>query len=171
MPYLEGDDLHPKSNVDKMSAGTPLTDADREPWLEIVRTTAEHICTEQDADPDYKHRRGVVVTCSSLKKYYREILRGTLKPRKVPEHMDPPHPHILPTYFVFIKGDRELLMERMNQRVGHFMKAKMLDSQLETLESPDETGEEGIVVVKMEESTEEQVKAAREGLARLAGDL
>lgn len=169
MPAVDADDLHPKANVDKMSAGIPLTDADRAPWLELVRKTAEHICAEQDADPHFQGRKGVVVACSSLKKSYRDILRGTEKPRAVPEHLDPPHPNVLPTYVVFIKGDRETLVQRMNSRHGHFMKTQMLDSQLETLQSPE--GEDGVVVVRLEDTTEAQVATAREELTRLAGSL
>jgi len=159
IPYLDADSLHPKANIDKMSAGLPLTDADRAPWLGIVRTTAEHMCTEQDIDENFTGRRGVVIACSALKQHYRDVLRGKVKP-DVPEYLEPPHPHILPTYVVFIKGDRETLLERMTSRKGHFMKAQMLDSQLETLESPE--GEDGVVVVALEDSTEEQVKKATE---------
>jgi gluconokinase len=68
----------------------------------------------------------------------------------------------LPTYFVFIEGSREVLMDRMLKRSGHFMKATMLDSQLNTLENP--AGEEGVVVVSVEDSTATQVDRAVEAL-------
>ncbi|KAG6916024.1 hypothetical protein DXG01_008793 [Tephrocybe rancida] len=154
VPYVEGDDLHPASNVAKMSAGTPLTDADREPWLALIRSTAESIL---DHDGDTASSPGVVITCSSLKHYYREILRG----RRTVEGSTQPRISAK-TYFVFIEGSRDVLMERMEKRPGHFMKASMLDSQLKTLESP--VGEEGVVVVSVEDSTEEQV---RQAVARL----
>ncbi|KAI0798447.1 P-loop containing nucleoside triphosphate hydrolase protein [Irpex lacteus] len=187
LPYIEGDDLHPASNVDKMSRGIPLTDADREPWLELIRTTAENIVAEQEgkalgeaaAESDggeggeggerrEKRRYGVMATSSALKKYYRDILRGTYKgfPR-VPSHAIAPSK--FPTYFIYIKAEESLLRERMAKREGHFMKTNMLDSQLKTLESPE--GEEGVVVVPLDASTEEQVRVAVEGLERLVGKL
>ncbi|KIJ57317.1 hypothetical protein M422DRAFT_219231 [Sphaerobolus stellatus SS14] len=160
IPMLDADDLHPKANIDKMSRGEPLTDRDREPWLELVRKTAEDVCAEQQASEQSKKLAGVVVACSSLKKYYRDILRGTYKPKAVPSHLDPPQPHILPTYIVYINGRREELESRMKARKGHFMKSSMLDSQLRTLESPE--GEDGVVTVRLEDPTEVQVREARE---------
>ena len=169
--------MHPAANIAKMSAGTPLTDADREPWLELIRTTAEHLAAEQQArstaaastvdseDPSASPRRpGVIATCSALRGYYRDILRGTRAPPglQLPEHLEPPAPHRLPTYFVYIKGDKELLMDRISKREGHFMKPQMLESQLQTLESPE--GEDGVVVVPLDATTEEQVDIAIRGL-------
>ena len=167
MPYVEGDELHPKANIDKMSAGIPLTDADREPWLQLIRTTAEHMAAEQQADPSFTRRPGALVTCSALRRYYRDILRGTRAPPglQLPEHLEPPAPHRLPTYFVYIKGSREVLMERISKREGHYMKPGMLDSQLQTLESPE--GEDGVVVVPLEASTEEQADIAIQELSKL----
>ena len=113
---------------------------------------------------------GVVIACSALKKYYRDILRGKAKPRSTADNsteltkestLSSALPE-LPTYFVFITGTSDLLRKRMEVRPGHFMKVSMLDSQLTTLESPE--GEEGVVVVSMEDKTEEQVKQAVEGL-------
>ncbi|PPQ92968.1 hypothetical protein CVT25_000170 [Psilocybe cyanescens] len=213
MPYVEGDDLHPRANVAKMAAGIPLDDADREPWLELVRATAEGKVVELQAEVEGKEgegegkaRRkcyGVVISCSALKAYYRDILRGKLKPASstaplplphpaagpaasagagsresteaqaphpntIPAHLAPAHPAHLPTYFVFISGARAVLLDRMEKRPGHFMKATMLDSQLRTLEDP--TGEEGVVVVSLDVSTEEQVRCALEGLGQVAGE-
>ncbi|KAG6861925.1 hypothetical protein C0995_009875 [Termitomyces sp. Mi166 len=157
-PYIEGDDLHPGSNVAKMSAGTPLTDADREPWLTLIRRTAESITLDHGTP-----KPGVVISSSALKRYYREILRG----RRIEEGPLASTRTPLTTYFVFIDGDRNVLRERMEKRPGHFMKASMLDSQLKTLESP--VGEENVVVVSLQDSTEEQVKKAVEGLNELVG--
>ncbi|KAF8187495.1 P-loop containing nucleoside triphosphate hydrolase protein [Pholiota molesta] len=183
MPYVEGDDLHPQANVAKMAAGTPLGDADREPWLARIRATAVQKIAEAEAGaqagegegasrvPPRCH--GVVATCSALKRYYRDILRGVRAPAPQEAgalpgdaHLEPARPAALPTYFVFIHGSRELLMERMTKRAGHFMKASMLDSQLNTLESP--VGEEGVVVVSIEDSTEEQVRKALDGLIKIS---
>ncbi|KAG5642760.1 hypothetical protein DXG03_002248, partial [Asterophora parasitica] len=180
-PYVEGDDLHPATNVAKMASGTPLTDADREPWLALIRTTAERIALDGDSsspsndttsrtaatgngadEQKEKKRPGVVISSSALKRYYREILRG----QKAVEGSSST-PRELPTYFLFIEGPRQVLLERMEKRAGHFMKASMLDSQLNTLESP--VGEEGVVVVAVEDSTEEQLRKAVEGLSRILG--
>lgn len=180
VPWVDADKLHPKANIEKMSAGHPLTDADRAPWLALVRTTAEHMCVEQDADDAFAgRRRGVVVACSALKRHYRDILRGDARDdgdtraeegvQAVSAHLAPPHAARLPTYFVYIKGEHDELLKRMSTRKGHFMKAEMLESQLATLESPE--GEEGTVVVDLLDSTDKQVQTARAGLIELAGDL
>lgn len=182
MPFVEGDDLHPKANIDKMARGSPLTDADREPWLELIRTTAEHMIVEQQAaiarGERAAHRRGVMVTCSALKRYYRDILRGTYTAHLAHlgndasaalERGDGVSPTRLPVYFVYIKGELPLLRDRMAHRQGHFMKPEMLDSQLAALESPE--GEEGVIVVPLGATTEQQVDIAMRELRELVGEL
>jgi len=109
--YVEGDDLHPPANVAKMSAGIPLDDADRAPWLAAV--------AQAIADLIGRGRR-VVVACSALKHAYRQVLA--------------PDPG--PVRFVYLRGRLEVLRERMETRSGHFMKEALLKSQLETLEEP-----------------------------------
>ncbi|KAF8345510.1 P-loop containing nucleoside triphosphate hydrolase protein [Amanita rubescens] len=173
-PYVEGDEIHPKSNIAKMSSGIPLTDEDREPWLALIRATAEEKTIRKKigegcGDGGLKRVVGVVVTCSALKKRYRDILRGKEKPRlPATSEPSPKSPSsLLPdlsTYFIFISGSRELLYQRLEKRPGHFMKASMLDSQLATLETPD--GEEGVVTVSMEDETEVQMKQAIDGLRK-----
>lgn len=97
-------------------------------------------------------KSGIIVACSSLKEAYRSVLRGeTLSEGELPKHLGE-----LRTYFVYMKGSREVLMDRMTKRQGHFMKAAMLDSQLNTLESPE--NEEGVVTVSIGWSTEDQVR-------------
>ena len=107
--FVEGDDLHPAENVAKMAAGHPLDDADREPWLRCVRA---HI------DDTVAAGRPGLVTCSALKRHYRDELRD---------------PHVV---FVYLHGSRELLLGRLGARHGHFMPATLLDSQLADLEPP-----------------------------------
>jgi len=165
LPLFDADDLHPKRNIEKMSRGEPLTDADREPWLELVRTTAEHVCAEQQGREPNKPMAGVVIACSALKKYYRDILRGTCKPKSVPPSLEPAPSHILPTYFVFIDGPKDLLESRMRARKNHFMKETLLDSQLRTLESPER--EENVITVNLEHTTERQMKKAKESLFQM----
>ncbi|HVH66419.1 MAG TPA: gluconokinase [Gemmatimonadales bacterium] len=111
--FLEGDDLHPAHNVQKMAQGVPLTDEDRHGWLEAVAT---RIAAAR------RRRTGLVVACSALKRAYRDILRGV-----------PPDGEVR---FVHLTGDRALIARRLAQRVGHFMPAALLDSQLATLEGP-----------------------------------
>ncbi|KAF9019239.1 carbohydrate kinase [Hymenopellis radicata] len=149
VPFIDGDDLHPAENVAKMSAGTPLNDADREPWLAIIRKTGlENLA-----------KGSVVLACSALRKCYRDILRGKSSSGESTGDTGPK------TYFVFIKGSREVLLDRMSKRQGHFMKVTMLDSQLATLESPE--GEPDVVVVPVEDSTEVQTEKAKQGLLEL----
>ncbi len=105
----EGDDLHPKANVAKMSAGIPLTDEDRWPWLDTIAGWIN----EQAAE----HASGIV-TCSALKRAYRDRLR---------------RPNVI---FVYLAGERSVLASRMAARLDHFMPAGLLDSQLDTLEEP-----------------------------------
>ncbi len=110
-PFQEGDDLHPRANVEKMRSGTPLTDADRMPWL---RKIAEEI--------DGWRARGEcsVLTCSALKRSYRDIIIGDR------------HDVVL----VYLKGSSDLIHQRMAPRHEHFMPIALLDSQFATLEEP-----------------------------------
>ena len=109
-PFLDADALHPAPNVEKMRRGIPLTDADRDPWLTHVRQRID----------DYVHAgQSAVVACSALRREYRERLR-----------VDPA------VRLVFLKGDSALLLDRLNRRVAHFLKAPLLASQLAALEEP-----------------------------------
>lgn len=136
--FIEGDSLHPAVNVEKMSRSIPLTDEDRWPWLDTIGAALAK--TLDDGE-------GVVVSCSALKKSYRDRLRsaagGTLA-------------------FVFLKGSRDLLMARMGARQGHFMPATLLDSQLAALEDP--SAEPGVVTVDIDASIEKIIAAALAGL-------
>ena len=178
LPYVEGDDLHPRSNIEKMSSGHPLTDSDREPWLKLIRTTAERMALEVQSGAkvniEGKSKRGVVISCSALKRRYRDVLRGirqqennNVKLSTTFENSQPLESQnsILKTVFVYIEGTRDVLMDRMTKRTEHFMKPSMLDKQLEALENP--VHEEGIIVVSMMDSTEDQVRVAQQGLKRV----
>jgi gluconokinase len=107
----EGDDLHPAANVAKMQAGEPLTDDDRWPWLETI---ADWIRQHTQAGTPG------VVTCSALKKRYRDVLRG--------ENV----------VFVFLQGSKDNISGRLASRHGHFMPPALLESQFEALEEPTE---------------------------------
>ena len=119
VPYADGDDFHPPANIEKMRAGTPLTDEDRWPWLDAIGTWAHR----QEAEC------GGVVSCSALKRVYRDRLRATA-------------PGIV---LVHLTGDRKLIEERMRLRQGHFMPTALLDSQFATLE-PLQADEPGVAV-------------------------
>lgn len=110
-PYADADDYHPAANVAKMRDGIALNDDDRAPWLDRLRgLLEEHI----------GKGTSIVLACSALREIYRERLQlanGELK-------------------FIFLRGDRELLAERMAARTDHYMPPTLLDSQLATLEVP-----------------------------------
>lgn len=116
--YVEGDRYHSPENVAKMSAGVPLTDDDRLGWL--VSLQAEIRAAAQCGE-------GIVVGCSALKRRYRDVLR-----EGVPGGLR----------FAHLDGTRELIAQRMNARVGHYMPLSLLDSQFAALEplQPDEAG-------------------------------
>ncbi|MGJ8526156.1 Gluconokinase [Halomonadaceae bacterium LMG 33818] len=116
-PFAEADDFHSKANIAKMSAGIPLQDEDRWPWL---RSIQEWISNES------AQGHNVVLTCSALKRSYRELLgQANAKVR-----------------FVLLDVDRDELVKRMTSREDHYMPVSLLDSQLATLErlAPDEPG-------------------------------
>lgn len=107
----EGDDLHPEANVAKMQSGQALSDEDRWPWLEIIsRWIKEHTEAGKPA----------IITCSALKKKYRDVLRG--------ENV----------VFVFLEGSRDKISDRLASRHGHFMPPSLLESQFDALEEPTE---------------------------------
>ncbi len=109
--FVEGDDLHPASNRAKMSSGQPLTDADRWPWLDAIAAKVRQLVQDGAA---------VVVSCSALKRTYRDRLR------KAGDGI----------HFIHLAGEQELLADRMAARSGHFMPPDLLASQLATLEHP-----------------------------------
>lgn len=111
LPFVEGDDLHPPRNVAKMRSGTPLTDDDRRDWL---ATLAEVLAGAA------ARGHGVVVSCSALKRRYRDQLRAGAPG----------------TRFVYLHGTPELLAERLAARRHAYMPASLLESQLQTLEAP-----------------------------------
>ena len=109
-PFYDGDDFHPPANVARMASGTPLTDADRAPWL--ARLAA--LIRDELADG-----RTGVLACSALKQQYRDQLRVDPRVR-----------------FVFLNGDFDLIWQRMSSRESHYMKVEMLHSQFAALEWP-----------------------------------
>jgi len=128
VPFADADDLHPSANVAKMSRGEALDDEDRFPWLELV---GEWLAVHED---------GAVMSCSALKRKYRDQIR-----------------HHAPTVrFLLLEGTREVIGARQASRPGHFMPASLLTSQLAALEplAPDEDG----IVLDVDQSVDQIVQ-------------
>jgi gluconokinase len=130
VPFADADDLHPTANIAKMSAGVPLDDDDRYPWLEAI---GEWLARHEDG--------GGVISCSALKRRYRDQLRR----------------HAPGLELVHLHGGREVIARRQAARPGHFMPASLLASQFATLEplAPDEHG----VVIDVDQSVDAIVEA------------
>lgn len=135
-PFADADDYHPPENVAKMRAGIALDDADRAPWLARLNALLRE--SESQGKP-------LVLACSALKRAYRERLASGLADVR----------------FVFLDGPKELLASRLAGRSGHYMNPALLDSQLATLERPDDA-----IVLSIDASPEE---IAARALAALAG--
>jgi len=136
--FAEADDFHSRANVDKMSAGIPLDDADRWPWLHDLAVWMGERAAEG---------RSTVIACSALKRAYRDVLAAG------PPSLD----------FVHLDGPAEVIRDRIAGRAGHYMPASLLDSQIATLEplQPDESG----IVLDVSLPPEELVVQAVRGLA------
>ena len=111
--FADADDYHSAANKAKMAAGQPLNDGDREPWLETLNSLMRGWATKDGSG---------VLACSALKDAYRRMLVRGIAPGAVE--------------FVLLDGSKELIAERLSQRKDHYMKPKLLDSQLATLEPP-----------------------------------
>ncbi len=125
--FVDADDLHPQSNIDKMSAGQPLTDEDRLPWLSLVGQTLAKGAPR-------------VMACSALKRIYRDQITADAGAE---------------VCFVYLHGSQELLWERVSSRADHFMPPELLQSQLATLEMP--TSDETSVTVGIDQSPTDMV--------------
>lgn len=128
--YYEGDDFHPRANVEKMRAGVPLTDDDRRPWLEALRGLVRDCLGRGES---------AVLACSALKQSYRERL--LIDERVI---------------LIYLKGDYEIIQQRLSQRRGHYMNPDLLRSQFDALEEP-----EADAHVEVSSSPAELVKSIR----------
>ncbi|MCI1218087.1 gluconokinase [Bifidobacterium crudilactis] len=137
----EGDDFHPKANIEKMSHGIPLTDEDRRPWLEVIN---RWMLGRQSLG------ESTVVSSSALKRAYRDILRKDV-----------------PVFFVHLVGSQELIQDRLTRRKGHFMPPALLPSQFAILEplQSDEPGIEVSVAGTQQEMIDRAIRAVREHAA------
>ncbi|MGG5809993.1 gluconokinase [Falsiroseomonas sp. CW058] len=121
LSFRDADDFHPPANIAKMSAGQPLTDDDRRPWLDAI---GAHLAAHRG--------RGCVVTCSALKRAYRDRLRAAAPGAR----------------FLFLHGDAALVAARQAAREGHFMPPSLVASQFATLEPP--APEEGAIMLDVD---------------------
>ncbi|MDT3766693.1 gluconokinase [Gleimia hominis] len=128
----EGDEFHPQANIDKMSAGVPLNDEDRWPWLRSINTWMKDKAEAGES---------TVVSSSALKRAYRDVLRDDV-----------------PVFFIHLEGTEEVLAQRMKERPHHFMPASLLRSQFETLQPLE--ADEGGVVVNVDGSKESEIQQA-----------
>ncbi|XP_039887622.1 probable gluconokinase isoform X1 [Simochromis diagramma] len=140
-PLYEGDDFHPRENIEKMSRGEALTDQDRLPWLLKLH---EVIQRERSSGSD------ALLVCSALKHQYRRILlhgsKALTSPSETDQEIFPPaSPDV---FFLFLRGDYEFIYQRMVARRGHYMKADMLRSQFDTLEAPSD--EENVLTLDIQ---------------------
>jgi len=134
--FTDGDAFHSAANKQKMHDGVPLTDDDRWPWLRTIRAAIEE---------KQRAHETAVFTCSSLKRAYRDILRGTDSD----------------VCFVYLKGTFEVLKERIGSRTGHFFDPSLLQSQLDTLEAP---GADEAIIVSIDHPPEQIVDEVIEQL-------
>jgi carbohydrate kinase (thermoresistant glucokinase family) len=130
--FVEGDSLHPPQNVEKMKHGVPLADADRIPWLKAIASRI---------DAARKTRERIVVTCSALKRAYRDMLSAG--------HDD--------VSFVYLQGTKKLIARRIENRADHFMPPQLLESQFSDLEEP--AADEPALAVPIDPAPEEIVKS------------
>ncbi|KAF6236721.1 hypothetical protein HO173_005012 [Letharia columbiana] len=158
IPYIEGDDYHSDSNKQKMSQGSPLTDIDRWDWLITLREAAVARLSPSKRSANKRHD-GVVVTCSALKRKYRDVIR-------IAAYND----HDVMVHFIYLRADADVLLARVTGRKGHYMKSAMVRSQMEALEEPDAT-EQGRDVLEVDcgasltQVQQEAVRTVREVLA------
>ena len=141
-PFQEGDDMHPPANVEKMRAGHPLDDADRLPWLEAIGRWIDARLAAGEPG---------IITCSDLKRSYRQITIGDRKG----------------VMLVYLCGDERLIGERIAQRQHRYMPPTLLRSQFETLEEP--TPDEHALVVPIGASVHETVAELLQKLAAIQG--
>ena len=126
--FLDGDFLHPRSNINKMASGEPLNDDDRTPWLQALNDAAFAM---------QRTNKVSLIVCSALKKSYRDILRKG-------------NPNLS---FIYLKGDFEVIEQRLKARKGHFFKTQMLVTQFETLQEPG-ADENDVLIVDIDQSLE-----------------
>lgn len=135
IPFFDGDDFHSAANKEKMRSGQPLNDEDRKGWLSGINEFAK----------EEMQKKGAIIACSALKEKYRTILSKGLEES---------------VHWIFLQGDHKLISERIKARKDHFMPGSLLQSQFDALETPGNA-----ILVKIDKSPEEIIKAIREALS------
>jgi len=143
IPFFDGDDLHSPEARAKMTAGVPLTDEDRAPWLDRIGALLADAAA---------HPQGVVVACSALRRVYRDRLRAAAGPS---------------LRFLFLKGDKAQMRARVAGRKNHYMPASLIDSQFATLESPE--GEGDVVTIPTDVKLPDSLEAVIQSLVAVKG--
>ncbi|RLM20704.1 gluconate kinase [Brenneria alni] len=138
--FIDGDDLHPRANIQKMASGTPLNDEDRAPWLDRLNDAAYSLF--------HKNETGIIV-CSALKKRYRDHLRRDNQGM----------------IFLYLKGSFDIILARHKARAGHFMPTELLKSQFDALEEPG-SDEPDVLTIDIDGGMEEVVNRCVEALRR-----
>ncbi|KAI1383201.1 carbohydrate kinase [Hypoxylon trugodes] len=146
LPYIEGDEFHPPANIEKMSNGIPLTDADRWDWLTILR--------EESLRQLASGAEGVVLTCSALKRKYRDVIR-----------VAPYYSHDVVLHFIYLHAPEDVLLERVGLRQNHYMGANMVHSQFSILEPPTEE-EKDVISLDVSGSMEEVLRDALDNVLK-----
>lgn len=135
LPFHDADEFHPPENIKKMESGQPLNDNDRQPWLLAMASQMD----------SWEQEGGAVLACSALKNSYRQLMENNTSAR---------------IQFIYLKGEKSLIQERMERRKGHFMPPGLLDSQFETLEEPEQA-----LTVSIDNAPEKIVKEIRRKLS------
>ncbi|KAI1415554.1 gluconokinase-like protein [Hypoxylon sp. FL1857] len=148
IPFIEGDEFHTQTSIEKMRNGIPLTDADRWDWLTALREESLRRLEAGDS--------GVVLTCSALKRKYRDVIR-----------VAPYFSSDVELHFIYLHAPEEVLLKRVTARQGHYMGANMVHSQFDILEPPTRD-EIDVISIDVAQSIEEVDK---EALSRALGKL
>lgn len=148
--FLIGFQFHPPANIEKMANGTPLTDADRWDWLTVLREESTRLISSGS--------EGVVLTCSALKRKYRDVIR-------VAAYYDPS----LLIHFIYLDASEETLLQRVSQRKNHYMGANMVHSQFDILEKPSDD-EKDVINVDVSRVLDQVLQDAHEKVVKVMGD-
>lgn len=136
--FMDGDDLHSHANIDKMSRGIPLTDGDRQGWLDTIVAEAKTIVKRGETG---------LIACSALKRQYRDRLRSGINSIS----------------FLYLKASYEKVSQQLAARQGHFMPASLLKSQFDLLQEPDEA-EVDVITVEVQDNLEATIATALKAL-------
>lgn len=145
VPFLDGDFLHPRSNIDKMASGIALSDEDRKPWLDSLNSAIYAM--------QHTHKVSIIV-CSALKEKYRDTLRKNNKG----------------VHFIYLNGDYDLIAERMKLRKDHFFSPDMLKSQFEILEEPNNKCKD-VSIIDISPSLDDVITASSQEIIHIMNSI